>query len=120
MNCRGIIEKYRKTNELFRVCLFAVKSTPGKGSCFYFRLPVGVRKVLTILALLFAGISGLTSCNDSVQSEPMDSMIPDSLELIARHEYELLLDSASVMPMRPITATLTANMRGHCNISIRP
>lgn len=95
MNCRGIIEKYRKTNELFRVCLFAVKSTPGKGSCFYFRLPVGVRKVLTALALLFVGISGLTSCNDSVQSEPMDSMIPDSLELIARHEYELLLDSAS-------------------------
>lgn len=46
MNCKGIIEKYKKTNELFRVCLFDVESEPGKGSRFYFRLPLGVRKAL--------------------------------------------------------------------------
>ncbi|MDR1004498.1 MAG: DUF5112 domain-containing protein [Prevotellaceae bacterium] len=41
MNCRGIIEKYRKTSDAFRDCLFGVESTPGKGSRFYFRLPAG-------------------------------------------------------------------------------
>ncbi len=32
MNCKGIIEKYKKTNELFRVCVFDIESEPGKGS----------------------------------------------------------------------------------------
>ena len=51
MNCKGIIEKYRKTNELFKVCLFNVASSLGKGSRFYFRLPKGVRKTLMILVI---------------------------------------------------------------------
>ena len=34
MNCKGIIEKYKKTNELFRVCVFDIESEPGKGSRF--------------------------------------------------------------------------------------
>ena len=44
MNCKGIIEKYKKTNDLFRGCVFDVESELGKGSRFYFRLPSGVRK----------------------------------------------------------------------------
>lgn len=44
MNCKGIIEKYKKTNELFRVCVFDIESEPGKGSRFYFRLPSGYVK----------------------------------------------------------------------------
>ena len=48
MNCKGIIEKYKKTNELFRVCVFNVESELGKGSRFYFRLPSGVRKVIGV------------------------------------------------------------------------
>ena len=36
MNCKGIIEKYRKTNDLFKVCLFNVESGLGKGSRFLF------------------------------------------------------------------------------------
>lgn len=51
MNCRGIIEKYRKTSSLFEVCLLDVESKAGQGSRFFFRLPVGGRKVLTLLAL---------------------------------------------------------------------
>ena len=32
MNCKGIIEKYKKTNPIFNVCLFNVESALGKGS----------------------------------------------------------------------------------------
>ena len=51
MNCKGIIEKYKKTAARFSVCLFGIESTKGKGSRFFFRLP----RVMTLLllALLF-------------------------------------------------------------------
>ncbi len=50
MNCKRIIEKYRKTNDLFKVCLFNVESGLGKGSRFYFRLPAGIRKYVSGVA----------------------------------------------------------------------
>ena len=56
MNCKGIIEKYKKTNDLFRGCVFDVESELGKGSRFYFRLPSGVRKHGGIVALLVASV----------------------------------------------------------------
>ncbi len=49
MNCKGIIEKYKKTNPIFGVCMFGVDSEPKKGSRFYFRLPKGVRKTLSVV-----------------------------------------------------------------------
>ncbi|MDE7378469.1 MAG: DUF5113 domain-containing protein [Paraprevotella sp.] len=54
MNCKGIIEKYRKTSDLFRVCTFFVTSRAGQGSCFGFRLPRGVRKSLFAGLLLWS------------------------------------------------------------------
>lgn len=43
MNCKGIIEKYRKTNDLFKVCLFNVESGLGKAAVFIsVCLPVSV------------------------------------------------------------------------------
>lgn len=57
MNCKGIIEKYRKTNDLFRVCVFHIESELGKGSRFYFRLPKGVRKVLMLVLLVFLPVA---------------------------------------------------------------
>ena len=44
MNCRGIIEKYRKTSPVFEVCLFRVESSPGKGSRFLFPFTPGCQK----------------------------------------------------------------------------
>ena len=65
MNCKGIIEKYRKTNDLFKVCLFNVESGLGKGSRFYFRLPAGIRKsVSVLLVVLFLCMS---SCRHAVE-----------------------------------------------------
>ncbi len=74
MNCKGIIEKYRKTNDLFRVCRFDVESRPGAGSRFYFRLPKGVRKALVWVGLVclpfWAGCSGNTSARQA-DEEPV-------------------------------------------------
>ena len=51
MNCKGIIEKYRKTNPLFRVCQMGIDSRVGEGSRFWFRLPRVVEAVLVALLL---------------------------------------------------------------------
>lgn len=92
MNCKGIIEKYRKTNDLFKVCLFNVESTLGKGSRFYFRLPTGVRKTSTFLLLCLS--FGWSSCDGGTQTVTRVAT-RDSIAVTARNEYEALLDTAS-------------------------
>ena len=92
MNCKGIIEKYKKTNELFRVCVFNVESELGKGSRFYFRLPTGVRKVIGVLLCLLLPF-GMGSC----LYDPIPPMLQDtdSIVVITDSAYEDLLDAAS-------------------------
>lgn len=53
MNCKGIIEKYRKTNDFFKVCSFGIESVLGQGSRFYFRLPIGMKKTLSCLLFFY-------------------------------------------------------------------
>ena len=48
MNCKGIIEKYRKTSQLFSVCSLQAESQEGRGSRFFFRLPKGIVRCLVI------------------------------------------------------------------------
>ncbi|WP_321331265.1 DUF5113 domain-containing protein [uncultured Bacteroides sp.] len=94
MNCKGIIEKYRKTNDLFRVCLFSVESTEGKGSRFFFRLPPGVRKMLGMLLFLLLPLA-FVSCDKKASSElriPTDSI--SSVD--SQKGYEELLNKASL------------------------
>ena len=56
LNCKGIIEKYRKVSQIFSVCTIAATSTPGKGSRIFFRLPKGVlRLLLPLLGMLWSG-----------------------------------------------------------------
>ena len=57
LNCKGIIEKYRKADDLFKVCSFNVESKPGKGSRFSFRLPKGIKRALMLIVLLCSGLS---------------------------------------------------------------
>lgn len=102
MNCKGIIEKYRKTNELFRVCSFHIESEIGKGSRFCFRLPKGVRKALGVMALLVSGIGmGCTSSTEGASLVETDSLftahvMEDTLLQMANHlaneVYEANLD----------------------------
>ena len=65
MNCKGIIDKYKKTNALFSVCLFSIDSELGKGSRFYFRLPKGVKRISCLfLPLLLICSMEMTSCSN--------------------------------------------------------
>ena len=93
MNCKGIIEKYKKTNELFRGCVFDVESELGKGSRFYFRLPSGVRKAIGVLLLCLLLPFGVSSC----LHDPIPPMLQDgdSIVVVTDSAYEDLLDVAS-------------------------
>ena len=57
MNCKGIIDKYRKTSNIFSVCSLSVESECGKGSRFIFRLPKGVLRLFLFLSLCFGSAS---------------------------------------------------------------
>ena len=54
LNCKGIIEKYRKLSQIFSVCTIAATSALGKGSRLMFRLPKGVLRLLILLFTLHA------------------------------------------------------------------
>lgn len=112
MNCKGIIEKYKKTNELFRVCLFNVESEPGKGSRFYFRLPTGVRKVLGVLLCILLPV-GFSSClHNQVAPLLQDE---DSITIITDSVYEELLDIASYYA----DTAYSANVHGKYELALQ-
>lgn len=58
MNCRGIIEKYKKTSSLFASCAFGVRSVVGKGSTFFFRVP---RVAQLVALLMFVSMRSIAS-----------------------------------------------------------
>ncbi len=72
MNCKGIIEKYRKTGGIFECCSFDVESSSGKGSRFSFRLPKGVRRMICLLLIVIPSFV----CAD-------DTLVNDSLLKVA-------------------------------------
>ena len=67
LNCKGIIEKYRKTSQVFSVCDIGAASTQGKGSRLFFRLPKGVLRVLMVLVnLVFLGSPEIQAQSDPI------------------------------------------------------
>ena len=61
LNCKGIIEKYRKTSQIFSVCILSAESRVGQGSRFFFRLPRGVARLLLAVLLAVPQLSGASS-----------------------------------------------------------
>ena len=67
LNCKGIIEKYRKISQIFSVCSIAAESEKGKGSRLFFRLPKGILRVLVLLFTLHASLF-------TVAAQPVDDL----------------------------------------------
>ena len=91
VNCKGIIEKYRKMSAVFNVCSIQAESTPGKGSRFFFRLPKGMAKCI-IWACMAA------TAMDAMALEQGGPDIDDSPSLVAAGAYA--------------DSTYNANLRG--------
>lgn len=53
LNCRGILNSYKKYSSLFSMCRLSVESSVGKGCRFSFTLPKGSVRALVIMAMLF-------------------------------------------------------------------
>ena len=62
VNCKGIIEKYRKMSQIFSVCQMAATSTLGKGSRLMFRLPMGLMRLLIVVLTFHYSV--MTSANE--------------------------------------------------------
>lgn len=90
MNCKAIIDKYKKTNTVFEVCKFDIKSDKNKGSRFSFRLPFGIKKVLSIF-LLISFFTSLMSC----VKNPIDSFKEEEVDFKTTTKVDTLLDRAS-------------------------
>ncbi len=88
MNCKGIIEQYKKSDNIFKVCLFGIESREGVGSRFFFRLPKGVlRGILGLVMVFFSGIgvvaqhsvnNNLTAQDTIYITETGDSLLFDA------------------------------------------
>ena len=101
MNCKGIIEKYRKTNALFQVCEFRIESQVGKGSRFFFRLPKGVRRSLGVCLLMLSSV--LFGCGQS--KEAVGDVLADSVRVAQVMEDEWI-DEANRLANRVYEANL--------------
>ena len=57
MNCKGIMDKYKKISHIFNVCGIFAESVKGKGSRFYFRLPYGIFKCIMLVVGLLSFVN---------------------------------------------------------------
>lgn len=81
MNCKGIVDKYRKTSNIFNVCGLFAESKKGEGSRFFFRLPYGIMRVIILTALFFNTMLA-TSANAYPQHRSANSTPPASVFII--------------------------------------
>lgn len=69
LNCKGIIEKYKKISSIFSVCTIGVESKKGEGSRFYFRLPKGIARVLLLMGMSI-GLCSSTYALSKTDTDP--------------------------------------------------
>ena len=111
LNCRGIIEKLKKTSRIFSVCTLGVESEPGKGSRFYFRLPRALMALLLTVCSLTVSAKEEYATKDSVatQIESRIAALADSVYFAyMREDYTTTLsyaESSLMMFNRLVEAT---------------
>lgn len=89
MNCKGIIEKYKKTSNLFSCCLFGIESKVGEGSRFFFRLP---RVLMVLLSFILSQtLYADNSLQDSVQ-ESFHELAERDVDDLATYYYQQVYD----------------------------
>ena len=89
-NCQGIMEKYRKTSQLFNVCMLQSENRQGGGMRFFFRLPKGIVRLLVLGYWLLAMIHPLPvlSQQPSALSPQPSAVTPlDSAHVYADSAY---------------------------------
>ena len=90
LNCKGIIEKYKKISSIFSVCTITAESRLGQGSRFSFRLPKGIGHLKTLLVIL---VSVFTMLGVSVPMEatpvfPTAAVAPVKAAPHHQHEHD--------------------------------
>lgn len=94
MNCKGIIGKYKKTSAIFDVSEFGVESMVGEGSRFFFRLPKGVLKVVTVLLIAILSPLAMSAESAGSKADERGAAVVDSAYLDSAAYYnEMLLMS---------------------------
>lgn len=102
MNCKGVIERYRRTGALFDVCMFGVESRKGQGSRFFFRLPKGVLRVMMwMLLFMCVNVSYASVFVDETADSQMamarsyvDSLYASNVE--GEHERAVLFADSAI------------------------
>ncbi len=85
MNCKGIIEKYRKLSQLFGVCQLSAESEKGRGSRFFFRLPKGVLRCCVIAVSCWLSAMGVYA--DGPRPSPVNPHPLDLAHIYADSAY---------------------------------
>ena len=83
LNCKGIIDKYKKVSKIFNGCSISVESEKGRGSVFSFRLPRVVRGLLVVVAMgacLEAHATATTDSGHGNRSKILDRISGNPLE----------------------------------------
>jgi len=72
LNCKGIIEHYRKTSQLFAVCQIAAESQVGQGTSVKFRLPKGIKRTMAVGLFLLGVATGSNAADDAALRRAAD------------------------------------------------
>ena len=90
MNCKGIIEKYRRISQIFKVCTIAAESKKGEGSRFYFRLPKGVLRAI----IAFVSMTIFVSCDQAISHHVSNDRTTFEMNTPLLSQAEQFADSA--------------------------
>lgn len=69
INCSGILKKYKKISSIFKCCDISAESVKGKGSRFFFRLPIGMTKLIFVCVILYFSSFGNTYARNNKDTE---------------------------------------------------